>query len=252
MSARHRWTSSCGAPAALGLAVVLAAGCGSPGPTKAPITGPDATAAGSAPTNSAPAVSTPAVSPAMATPAGSPLNQGIPPGRKISEGGGGPVQYTFREEWRRALAEAQRWRDGAYLITAAGEMVNDEGVPSHWALAFIDAPDADAVLLVEIDPWGKVTQAREITGDGVGSFVDAHTQRMPVDVIDSDTAVGLGKAALASRYDPARTRDPRLGLHFSSSDASGPYWTYMLFNEATAEYVSAKIDALTGEVLPPA
>jgi len=46
----------------------------------------------------------------------------------------------------------------------------------------------------------------------VGSFVDAYTQRMPVDVIDSDTAVGLGKAALASRFDPARTRDPRRSI----------------------------------------
>lgn len=61
-------------------------------------------------------------------------------------------------------------------------------------------------------PPGKVTQGREITGDGVGSFVDAYTQRMPVDVIDSDTAVGLGKAALASRFDPARTRDPRRSI----------------------------------------
>jgi hypothetical protein len=47
------------------------------------------------------------------------------------------------------------------------------------------------------------------------------------------------------------TRDPRLGLQFSSRDGSGPYWTYTLFDEATAEYVSAEIDALTGRVLPP-
>jgi hypothetical protein len=237
MRARHgRRASSLRAPAALGLAAVLAIGCGSPGPTRAPIGGPEPTLAASAP---------------PATPTGPALSQEIPPGREISEGGGGPAQYTFREEWRRALAEAQRWRDGAYLVTAAGEMVNDEGVPSHWALTFTDKPDADAVLLVEVDPWGKVTQTREVTGDGVSSFVDEYTNRMPVDVIDSDTAVGLGAAALASRYDPAVTRDPRLGLHFSSRDGSGPYWTYTLFDEATADYVSAEIDALTGRVLPP-
>ncbi|HEY5276701.1 MAG TPA: hypothetical protein VIK38_09265 [Coriobacteriia bacterium] len=56
-----------------------------------------------------------------------------PPGREISEGGGGPVQYTFREEWRRALAQAQKWRSGAYLVKAVGQQVNDEGVPSYWA-----------------------------------------------------------------------------------------------------------------------
>ena len=178
------------------------------------------------------------------------LTEEIPPGREIAEGGGGPVQYTFREEWRRALAEAQKWRSGAYLISAAGDMVNDEGVPSHWALDFIDRTDADAVLVVEIDPWGKVTQTREVTGDGVSSFVGQHTQQIPFDVVDSDTAVSLGQAALASRYDPAKTKDPRLGLNFSVLDGSGPYWRYTLFYESTAEYVSAQIDALTGEVMP--
>ncbi len=175
----------------------------------------------------------------------------IPPGREIAEGGGGPVQYTFREEWRRALAEARRWRSGAYLITAAGDMVNDEGVPNHWALDFVDRADADAVLKVEIDPWGAVTRTREITGDGVSSFVGPYTKMIPFGVIDSDEAVANGTAALATRYDLARTKDPRIGLGFSTVDGSGPYWTYTLFNESTAEYVSARIDALTGEVRPP-
>jgi hypothetical protein len=130
-------------------------------------------------------------------------------------------------------------------------MVNDEGVPSSWSLVFIDRPDADAVLLLDIDPWGKVTQTREVTGDGVGSFVGQHTRPIPYDIIDSDEAVGLGKAALASRYDLSETKDPRIGLGFSVIDGSGPSWGYSLFNTSTAEYVSAQIDALTGEVAPP-
>ncbi|MEI8333916.1 MAG: hypothetical protein WCH74_08700 [Chloroflexota bacterium] len=54
-----------------------------------------------------------AASDAPATSGGS-VADGIPPGREIAEGGGGPVQSTFREEWRGALAEAQKWRSGAY------------------------------------------------------------------------------------------------------------------------------------------
>jgi hypothetical protein len=71
---------------------------------------------------------------------------------------------------------------------------------------------------------------------------------MPYAIIDSDTAVGLGKTALASRYDLAKTKDPRIGLNFSLVDGSGPFWTYTLFDESTATYVSVQIDALTGEV----
>jgi len=175
----------------------------------------------------------------------------IPPGRSIAEGGGGPLQYTFREEWRKALVQAQAWRTGAYLISAAGDMVNDDGVPSHWALVFIDRVDADAVLLLEVDPWGAITSTREVTGDGVRSFVDAAAKPIPYAVVDSDTAVGAGKAALAARVDLANTRDPRIGLSFAATDGSGPYWTYTLFDEATGDYVSARLDALNGTVIPP-
>ena len=70
---------------------------------------------------------------------------------------------------------------------------------------------------------GKVTQTREVTGDGVRSFVGRYTKRIPYGVIDSDQGVELGKTALASRYDPTRTKDPRIGLNFSQIDGSGPY-----------------------------
>jgi hypothetical protein len=182
--------------------------------------------------------------------AGATLADDIPPGRSIAEGGGGPLSYTFREEWRRARAEAQKWRSGAYLITASGNYVNDDGEPNSWTLKFIDKANADAVLLVDIDPWGKVTQTRELSGSGVASFVGQYTKRIPYSIIDSDTAVGIGKAALAANYPLDKTNDPSLALNFSEVDGSGPYWTYMLFYESTAEYVSARIDALTGAVKP--
>ena len=174
----------------------------------------------------------------------------IPPGRGIAEGGGGPMSYTFREEWRRARAEAQKWRSGAYLISGSGQYVNDDGVPNSWSLRFIDKTDADAVLLVDIDPWGKVTQTRQITGGGVVSFVGQYTQRMPYDIIDSDKAVELGKTALAAKYNLAKTKEPSLGLNFSELDGSGPYWTYTLFYESTAEYVSVHVHAVTSAVTP--
>lgn len=219
--------------AALGLVAVLALGCGSSGPTKAPTSGPGATTA---------APATPVASDGQAP------GQEIPPGREIAEGGGGPLQYTFREEWRRALAEAQKWRSGAYLVKAVGNMVNDEGVPSYWAFAFIDKAEADAVFRVEIDPWGKVTEVEEVTGEGVISFVDQYTKRIPYDVIDSDEVVRIGKAALAARYDPLKTRDPLIALSSNAITGGALHWTYMLFYESTAEYVSALIDPRTGEV----
>jgi hypothetical protein len=182
--------------------------------------------------------------------AGSPLADEIPPGREIAEGGGGPASYTFREEWRRALAEAKKWRAGAYLVSGSGLYVNDDGVPSYWALNFIDRADADAVLKLEVDPWGKITRSREITGAGVASDVTEYTQRIPYAIIDSDKAVELGKAALAARYDLDKTKEPMLGLNFSVLDGSGPWWTYTLFHTSTAQYVSAQIDAMTGEATP--
>jgi hypothetical protein len=181
---------------------------------------------------------------------GTSVSAEIPPGREIAEGGGGPAQYTFREEWRRALQEAQKWRSGAYLVIASGDMVNDDGVPSYWALNFIDKTDADAVLKLDIDAWGKVTQKRELVGSDVGSVVTKYTKRIPFDIIDSDQAVTLGKAALGSRHDLSKTKDPRLGLNISETDGSGPYWTYTLFDQQTAAYITARMDAMTGKAMP--
>jgi len=233
--------------AAIGLCAVLVVGCGSSGSTKAPTGRPGATVAASA----APATSAGPTPRASGDPTDQALNHDIPPGREISEGGGGPVSYTFREEWRRALAEAQKWRSGAYLVKAVGNDVNDEGVPSYWALAFIDRAEADAVLRVEIDPWGKVTKTEEVTGEGVISFVDQYTKRIPYDVIDSDQVVAIGKAALAARYNLLKTKDPLIALSSNEITGGTLHWTYMLFYESTAEYVSAQIDPLTGEVTPP-
>ena len=220
--------------ATLGLVLVFAVGCGSSGTTAAPTGGPGAATA--APTT-----------PVASSPADPGLNEAIPPGREISEGGA-PAQYTFREEWRKALAEAQKWRSGAYLVKAVGQDVNDEGVPSYWAFAFIDKADADAVLRVEIDPWGKVTETEEVTGEGVISFVDQYTVRIPYEVIDSDEVVTIGKAALAALYSLAKTKDPLIALGANGITGGALHWTYMLFYESTAEYVSALIDPLTREV----
>ncbi|MDZ4170216.1 MAG: hypothetical protein U1E26_11280 [Coriobacteriia bacterium] len=195
--------------------------------------------------------SEPTTAPPAPTEAASGAGEEIPPGREIAEGGGGPATYTFREIWRRALPPAQAWREGAYLTSAVGDMVNDDGVPSTWRLTFIDKPDADVVLLMDVDAWGKVTEQKEVTGEGVKSFVGEYSKPMPYDVIDSDDAVTRGKADLATRYDLAKTKDPRLALNHSVIDATGPYWSYSLFYTSSAEYVSSRMDALTGEVVAP-
>lgn len=225
---------------ALGVVAALVVGCGSSAPTKVP-------SGSSAPGSSAPL---PTAGPPQPneTPVVVPVIGEIPPGREIAEGGGGPVQYTFREEWRRALAEAQKWRSGAYLIKAFGDQVNDEGVPSYWSMAFIDKADADAALEIEIDPWGKITKTEEFSGESMISFVDEFTQRIPYDVIDSDQVVAIGKPALGEVYALAKTKDPRIMLSTSALTDGVLHWTYMLFNGPTAEYVSAIIDPHSGAV----
>jgi hypothetical protein len=169
----------------------------------------------------------------------------IPPGRSIAEGGGGPLTYTFREEWRRARAEAWKSRPGAYLVMAAGSYVNDDGVPSSWSMSFL-SPGADALVAIEIDAWGKVTATKAIAGAEIASRLGGSTGRIPFSILDSDRAVSLGKAALGRVYDLTRTKDPSLGLN--NVAAAGPRWIYTVFNNVTAAYVTARIDALTGEV----
>jgi len=141
----HRWLPSSG----FAIAALTLVGCGSAVSTATGPVGQGTPLIGS----SAPTTVT----------TGQTLADDIPPGRGIAEGGGGPLSYTFREEWRKARAEAQKWRSGAYLIIATGQYVNDDGEPNSWALKFIDKP-RDAVLLVDIDPWGAVTQTREVSG----------------------------------------------------------------------------------------
>jgi hypothetical protein len=235
----------------LGIAMLALVGCSTPLPPST--SGGPSDSSGTrtprptaTPTPSSPSDAT--AGPGTTDPA---LTDDIPPGRSFAEGGGGPLSYTFRDEWRKARAAAQTWRSGAYLISAAGDFINDDGVPSHWSMNFIDQANADAVLLIEIDAWGKVTQTRTVTGGGVSSFVGQYTKRIPYAIIDSDKAVGLGKAALAAKYDLNKTKDPRIGLNFSEIDGTGPYWTFTLFNNSTANYITARIDALTGAATLP-
>jgi len=160
------------------------------------------------------------------------------------------MSYTFREEWRRARAEAQKWRSGAYLVSGSGQYVNDDGVPNSWSLRFIDKADADAVLLVDIDPWGKVTQTRQVTGaewfhSSASTRSECHTT--------SSTAIR--RSSLAKRHWRPSTTSPRRRNRASastsaSSTGSGPYWTYTLFYESTAEYVSVHVHAITSAVTP--
>ncbi len=227
---------------------LAAAGCASAGTSPVPTSGTTSLATAREATL-LPTASQSGRPDATGTPlSGSTALADIPPGREIAEGGGGPKSYTFREEWRRARSVAQEWRSGAYLVSGVGSFVNDDGVPSSWTFDFVDRVSPDAVLVVEIDPWGKVTATREITGTGASSLVGPNAGRIPYAVIDSDTAVGIAKVPMDSRYDLTKTRDPRIALGFSVLDGSGPYWTYTVFHEPSAAYVSARIDALTGAV----
>lgn len=179
-----------------------------------------------------------------------PSESDIPPGREIAEGGGGPLTYTFREAWRRALPEARRWREGAYLIAVVGNYINSDGVPSDWRFTFVDSDAPDAGLFVYMDSWGTVTETEEITGDALESNVSPYDSAIPTDVIDTDQVVSIATELLGSRYDLNDTKDPRVALGFSPRDGSGPYWAYTVFYTSTAEYVSTRLDARTGAEAP--
>ena len=257
MGAGRRRSGLAGA-LALVVGLGLVAGCGDSGGGSGEETGTSsATSAGEATATSATADEATA---AEGTGSGedgtasssAPVNPAdIPPGREIAEGGGGPIQYTFREEWRRALAEAQAWREGAYLYEALGRYVNDEGVPSEWRMSFVAGPaaEADAVLIVTIDPWGQVTETEEMT-ESLSSHVSEFDQPVPVEVLDSDEAVTLGRAALGSMYDLGKAQDPYVAIGLSELDGTGPFWRYGFFYPPSAEYYLARLDAVTGEVVP--
>lgn len=174
----------------------------------------------------------------------------IPPGTATAEGGGGPTQYSFREAWRRALPSAEKWRSGAYLVSAVGNYVNDEGVPGEWRFTFINQAKPDALLWLYVDPWGNITNSREESGDAVASNVGELDKAIHYDVIDSDEAVRIGLNAMGAQYDLEKTRDPRIALGWDPEDGSGPYWWYSRFYTLDADYVAVEIDALTGAVAP--
>jgi hypothetical protein len=168
----------------------------------------------------------------------------IPPGRSFAEGGGGPKSYTFREEWRRALKVARQWRKGAYLVTASGNNVNSDGVPSLWSMKFVNAIPTDEILVVEVDPWGNISSQHKVSTAKVTDLLQPGDGKIPYGVLDSDAAVAAGRAALAKKHDLATTSNPALRLEYARA-GTGPHWVYYV-EEKSPTYFTAEIDALTG------
>jgi hypothetical protein len=246
---RTRWLVWAGIAIVLALAIVALSACTVTG-------GPGGSASSSATTGSILGSSAPGATSATGTPetttattaaAGiaEPGALSIPPGSTFTEGGGGPKSYTFREEWRRALIVAKQWRPGAYLVTASGNNVNDDGVPSGWALTFADAIPTDELLVVHVDPWGQVTSKRTFKTAVVMDLLQPGDAKIPFGIMDSDAAVTAARAALSAKYDLSATKNPTIGLSFAR-DGRGPYWTYYV-EVSSPTYLTTRVDALTGE-----
>jgi hypothetical protein len=214
---------------ALAAMLVLVAGCGTPGTGggtgSTTATGTPATGGG-----------TPPDGPVMIVP------DSIPDGTTIKSPTGGNDEYTFRSLWKKALPEALKWKADAYLSTAAGAYVNDTGVPSEWTMIFRSRAGDPKDFAVYIDPWGKVTRTVEINATKTDG-----TEVVPPSIIDSDEAVKIALPALLERVRPEETRDPALGLGFSAPD--GPFWYYIVFEKANAQYITVTIEAVTGKVV---
>jgi hypothetical protein len=169
----------------------------------------------------------------------------IPAGTAFAEGG--VTRYTFREEWRRALADAQKWNVDAYLVRATGDGVDASGVPAAWRLDFADAAVGQSVLSLTIDATGKVTASTETTGAAAKSVLGKRAARIPPNIMDSDRAAKFGRQALGLTA-ASTTTDPRLILAFDPLDGTGPDWTFSVLDPATGKRASARIDAITGAV----
>lgn len=229
--------------AVLGLAALLLAACSGLGRPARARSGGDQLVAASTRTSATQAFEVPA---GVSASRGSavPNASSIPPGRSFSEGGAGSKSYTFREEWRRALSVAEVWRSGAYLITASGRNVNDDGVPSTWSMKFVDAIPTDEVLMLDIDPWGTVTQKHLAKTSVITDLVQPGDGRIPLGIMDSDAAVAKCKQALAAAQRPV-TGNADLGLAFVR-DGSGPFWSYVA-EGPDSRYFIAGVNAVTGE-----
>jgi hypothetical protein len=168
----------------------------------------------------------------------------IPAGTAFVDGG--VTRYTFREEWRRGLADAQKWSADAFLVQATGDSVDTSGVASAWRLDFVDSTSKDSVLSLTIDATGKVTGSTETTGAAVKSVLGERAGRIPPNIMDSDRAAKFGRQALGLTTASGIT-DPRLVLAFDPSDGTGPDWTFSVLDATTGNRRNARIDAITGE-----
>ena len=209
--------------ATLALAVVLAAGCGG---SKASAGSGSANQGSQAePTSAASGTGAqrPVDGPVVIVP------QSIPDGRTIS--GEGNPSYTFRSLWKIALAEALKWKPDAYLVSASGDFVNNDGVPSEWMMVFRTHAPGGKDFRIWIDPWGKITRSEETASDST-----LGTQAVMPTLIDSDEAVAAALPALSKTVAPEKTKDPKLGLGFK--DGAGPYWYYIVLETSNGNYVT--------------
>lgn len=168
----------------------------------------------------------------------------IPAGQAFAEGGG-YTAYTFREVWRKALAVARAWRSGAYLVYASGTYVDERGVPTMWQLRFVDAIPTDQILTIDIDPWGTVAAKTPVNTAQVTDLLQPGDAKIPFGIMDSDSAVKLGRSVMSTAHNLDLSNNPALLLSFSR-DHTGPYWTYSV-DGPSGSRVSAQVDALTGE-----
>jgi len=210
------------------LTLAVAVGCTSPD-TSVPSGGP------AAPTGGASAATSSATTPPSGEGPVVVVPESIPDGRKIL--GDGNPEYTFLSLWKRAVPTALQWKGDAYLASASGSFVNDDGVPSEWMMVFRTRAAGSPDLRVWIDPWGKVTRTEKTPADDTYG-----TRAVMPGIVDSDAAVTVGRSALKNKG-VTTTKDPRLGLGFKGD--VGPFWYYVVLSNGN--YVTATIDALTGK-----
>jgi len=170
---------------------------------------------------------------------GLPSSASIPKGRTYTTSTEGHPSYTFREIWRRAIVEAQKWDPDAFLVQAFARDMNSEGVPSEWTLYFARQSDG-AYQIAKMDPWGNVTSTQTFASGAKSSW-----HAVPIGVIDSDTVAKLGTQRFIDLNASGFSRQ-QVQLDWATSQPV-IRWSYIVLDGSSHKFLGEVMNALTGE-----
>ncbi len=172
----------------------------------------------------------------------------IPDGKDVSVGGA-PPEFTFRTLWKKALRNAQLWSPKAFLVYAAGEFLNDKGVPSSWEMVFSKPEDDSECLRLTIDPWGKISERSVCDRGSCSGLVhisSAFQSVKPVvaTIADSDAVSREAARLCKERFWVTNPFDPCVVLTWNNAHRR-PAWVYRFRPRKGEAFCEVWMDAVS-------